>query len=123
MTGRDYFRSLQDAISGHLLVSASTVSFREIDVHECYITGLLTLTSGHELYVAEYVVTHPSLQRLKYRYHLQGADGSQLARWDNAPHYPRLATFPHHRHDSQDVAHPSDAMDLERVLDEIARLI
>lgn len=123
MTAQEYFSSLQRSVSAHPLASASTVTFREIDVHECYIKGQLTLTSGHELYFAEYVVTHPSLQRLKYRYHLQQADSSQVVRWDNAPHHPQLATFPHHRHDAHDVAHPSDMMDLERVLDEIARLI
>lgn len=65
MTSREYFAALQRIISSHPLVGASTLTFSEIDIHECYIKGVLTLASGHELHLAEYVVTHPSLQRLK----------------------------------------------------------
>lgn len=35
----------------------------------------------------------------KYAFHWQRADGTWLVRWDNAPHFPKLASFPHHQHD------------------------
>lgn len=28
----------------------------------------------------------------------KNADGSLIMRWDNAPHYPAIATHPHHKH-------------------------
>jgi len=31
-------------------------------------------------------------------YHWQAADGSMIARWDNAAHWPSIPTFPHHVH-------------------------
>lgn len=31
-----------------------------------------------------------------------------VLRWDNAPHYPSLANFPHHFHDDTETTHPSD---------------
>ncbi len=30
-----------------------------------------------------------------------------IIRWDNAPHYPGVATFPHHFHDNVENIHPS----------------
>jgi hypothetical protein len=30
-----------------------------------------------------------------------------VLRWDNAPHHPSLANFPHHFHDDTDTKHPS----------------
>jgi hypothetical protein len=36
----------------------------------------------------------------RYAYQLF-SHGSTLLRWDNAPHHPHLANFPHHFHDDQ----------------------
>jgi hypothetical protein len=51
-----------------------------------------------------------------------------VLRWDNAPHHPSLANFPHHFHDDTDTKHPSglsgDPMaDLPVVLDEVTDYI
>ena len=35
----------------------------------------------------------------KYRHHWQDGQGHLLKRWDNAPHHPRVETFPNHLHD------------------------
>lgn len=40
---------------------------------------------------------HQGAVTLDYAYQLFAAD--PLLRWDNAPHYPALATAPHHYHD------------------------
>lgn len=34
----------------------------------------------------------------RYRYHFQDARNRLLFRYDNAPHFPDLDTFPHHKH-------------------------
>ena len=34
----------------------------------------------------------------KYAYHWADPDGSLKIRWDNAEHWPEIATFPHHKH-------------------------
>ncbi|MCE7736574.1 MAG: hypothetical protein GPJ54_16955, partial [Candidatus Heimdallarchaeota archaeon] len=33
-----------------------------------------------------------------YRYHIMDVEGKLLVRWDNAPHFPDLENFPHHKH-------------------------
>ena len=39
------------------------------------------------------------LEVTKYRHHWQDRQSRLLKRWDNAPHYPAIDTFPHHLHD------------------------
>jgi len=34
----------------------------------------------------------------KYAYHWQDREGQLIRRWDNAPHWPAISTFPHHKH-------------------------
>jgi len=64
--------------------------------------GLLELTERVEVQAEEIVVT-------KYRHHWQNQEGFLIKRWDNAPHHPQVASFPHHLHDGSEdnvVAHP-----------------
>jgi uncharacterized protein DUF6516 len=39
----------------------------------------------------------------KYSYHWQTQTGVFLLRWDDAPHYPEIPTFPHHKHEGERV--------------------
>lgn len=58
----------------------------------------------------------------KYSFHWQEATGSVLMRWDNAPHYRNIRTFPHHKHDyltGQEVITDSFDISLAEVLEYI----
>ncbi len=51
-----------------------------------------------------------------------------IIRWDNAPHFPSVTTFPHHFHDQNDKIKESNLMgdiieDIDHVLGEIKRLL
>ena len=55
------------------------------------------------------------------RYSYQEFTDKPLRRWDNAPHFPHLPSFPHHYHDSQGSIRASmltgePTMDLQQVL-------
>ena len=123
MNARDYYLSLQNAIHAAPHVLRSDVRFEEIDVNECYVRGILTLTGGFELHIAEYVVTEPVLTRPKYRYHLQTSAGKLVSRWDNAPHHPTVSAFPGHCHDDQGGVHPASSMNVPNVLDAVLQFI
>jgi hypothetical protein len=123
VNARDYYLSLQAAIQAAPQVISSTVRFEEIDANEGYLSGVIELIGGFELHLAEYFILGSGLERVKYRYHLQTADRRLVSRWDNAPHHPGLATYPHHRHDAQDVVHPSEPMGLPAVLEAVLPLI
>jgi len=123
VNAREYFRSLQITISDAPHIIGSDVNFDEIVANECYIRGVLTLTNGFELHIAEYVITEPEVQRSKYRYHLQRANGILIARWDNVPHHHDVSTFPHHRHNASGSVHSSSPMDVSQVLTAVIPLI
>ena len=124
MNAREYYLGIQAAIHAAPHVLRSEVRFDEIDVKECYIRGTLYLLGDLELHIAEYVVTEPEIQRLKYRYHLQTAkDKILVSRWDNVAHHPQIRTFPHHRHDQSDEVHPSPPMDITKLLDAVLAFI
>ena len=100
MTPQDYHALLQQQISDCPLVIFVNVSLRQISSSECYFKGQLDLHGGFRLSFAEYVIVQlrsgspqsgPDVQRLKYRYQLMDSQGTQIARWDNAPHHPQLA--------------------------------
>jgi Family of unknown function (DUF6516) len=112
---REYYASIQKVILSTPYVIQTDISFDEISEEECYIRGVLTLTGGYELHIAEYVVTKPEFKRLKYRFHFQSADDKVSARWDNAPHHPKVKTHPDHLHIGETVkANPP--MDIPQVL-------
>ena len=51
-----------------------------------------------------------------------------IIRWDNAPHFPSVTTFPHHFHDQNDKIKASNLMgdiieDIDYVFGEIKRLL
>ena len=116
MNAREYYLEIQATVHTAPHVVQSSVQFDEIDVNECYIRGVLSLVGNLELHIAEYVVTTPHVRRLKYRYHLQTAEGKLISRWDNVPHHPQIPTFPDHRHDEAGGVHASPSVGLADVL-------
>ncbi len=122
MKSRAYYASVQKAILAAPHVIHSDISFDEVSEEECYIRGKLTLIGSFELHIAEYVVTEPELKRLKYRFHLQSADGKMIARWDNAAHHPEVKTHPDHLHVGEKVR-ANSPMDIEQVLKSVLTFI
>ena len=51
-----------------------------------------------------------------YSFHWQKSDGELICRWDDAPHYPDLETFPFHKHEGENLL-PSLPMNLDTVLE------
>lgn len=55
----------------------------------------LVLTDGSLLFTKEYL----DESTRKYAFQWQKADNTWLMRWDNVPHFPKLSSFPDHKHD------------------------
>src|SRR6056297_929642 len=53
----------------------------------------------------------------KYAYHWQDSNQQLICRWDNAPHWQNLSTFPYHKHlaNEQTPVEDVNAGDLESV--------
>ena len=55
----------------------------------------LILKNGSSLYISE---VWKDKYRIKYSYYWFDVEENMIMDWDNAPHYPRLKSFPHHKH-------------------------
>jgi len=71
-----------------------------------------------QLIVKEYLIGI----RRKYSYHWQNNRGILKIRWDNAPHWPEIKTFPHHKHINNNIEE-SHEIDIESVLEHIKKCI
>lgn len=69
------------------------------------------LIDGSLLYIQETV----SERGNKYSYHWQTEDNEVLLRWDNAPHYRQVESFPHHKHVGEKIE-SSPKLSVEEVL-------
>ena len=58
----------------------------------------------------------------KYAYHCQKSDGNLILRWDNSPHWEEMATYPHHKHENDQV-YPSHRVSISDVLNQITEMI
>jgi len=58
----------------------------------------------------------------KYSYHCQKNDGDLIVRWDNKPHWKDMTTYPHHKHENDQVS-PSHRVTIVDVLDHIEEKI
>ena len=76
----------------------------------------IILTDGSVLFVKDYLL--PSGR--KYAYHWQGVDGKLIIRWDNAPHWKNIATYPHHKHITS-VKHVEESVEV--FLDDVLEVI
>lgn len=60
---------------------------------------------------------HGSIMVTKYSFHWQNADGELNRRWDNAPHFRNIPTYPDHIHiGKEDNVHPSLHLSASEVL-------
>jgi hypothetical protein len=72
----------------------------------------LTLNNDDFVEASEFFVISPEgIQQQRYRYQWMDATKTRLRkRWDNAPHFPKISTFPHHVHVEQEDNVLSSAM-------------
>lgn len=99
-----YLRGLDELLSTSALVQDVVVIRRSIRDSEfekvLHYRYRVLLTNGDLVEMTERVLeVQGSIEVSKYRHHWQDRMGRLIKRWDNAPHYHEIATFPHHLHD------------------------
>lgn len=66
------------------------------------------------------LVSGRQITQIDYRYHFQDENNQLIFRYDSTPHFPNLASFPHHNHLPSDVI-SVDKPELIEVLREASR--
>jgi len=81
--------------------------------------AVASLKSGYVLHINEAL----GKDFRRYSYHVQKG-GEMVRRWDNAPHWPDMKTFPHHLHiESEENASECREVFVEDVLNEMEAII
>lgn len=112
-----------DSLIRHSSAIDDDVTYRRLTATSGIIDGVLHFYDGSCLEFTEALrIVKSTIHKQRYRYHYRKEE-SQIFRYDNAPHYPHLQTFPHHKHDASDEPMASAEVSLKEVLDEIAALL
>lgn len=124
MLVKEYFALLQQALAKSPFTCSQQVSFDARSDYIGVVRGILIFEDESTLHFTECVNTGHQVQKLKYRYQYQSADGITIFRYDNAPHHGSVPTFPHHKHVGVgELPVESPAPGLQEVVDEITGLI
>lgn len=116
----DYFREIKQLINSSKIIAESHTDFMEFDKAEGMTRGRLLFINGHVLEFMEYVIV--GRPKPKYRYQLADKNGTLIFRYDNAPHHPEIATYPHHKHTPEGLSQSSEVK-IAEVLKEIEKLV
>ncbi len=86
------------------------------------VNGVLSFYDGSRLEFRETIsIERYRPVKLSYRYQYVRT-GKSVLRYDNAPHHPDLATFPHHKHVGNERLSATEPT-LSQVLNEVAALL
>lgn len=78
----------------HIIKDVKILKFRPL-LNSYELLAEIIFIDDSILYVKDYLFLSGTR---KYSYHWQSKNGDLLNRWDNAPHWPDIPTFPHHKH-------------------------
>ncbi|HMV46591.1 MAG TPA: DUF6516 family protein [Blastocatellia bacterium] len=116
-----YFDLLTTIIENSSTVSEE-VEIEQLDSRRGTIDGVLYFSDGSRLEFTERVVIENAKPvKREYRYQYIKSQ-SPIFRYDNAPHHPQLAGFPHHKHIGRKTLDAKEP-NLEQVIEEALSLI
>ena len=122
MTPHDYLDTIKERLVTDELVSSFHVIRERATTTDGHLRVRSTLSDGSMLEFSEYIQLTPDdeVDVVTYSYHWADAGDNLIRRWDNTPHFPDLAGFPHHIHDGPtDTVRPGEPLNIFIVLDEI----
>ncbi len=115
-----YFLSIESELLSCPCLTSLDFHTEIIDTNFGYFKAILVFSDNSKLFLFELVEIINDKPRIeKYRYHYQNAEEKLIFRWDNAPHYPKMNSFPHHFHAGNraiESAHPAIQEVLLRVI-------
>ncbi len=119
----EYFREVEhDIISSSFIHSHNLIKDKR-SVYIGLIEGVVRFMDNSTLHFMEFVDVGKKIEKYKYSYHYEDTGKSLILRYDIVPHYRNIATFPHHKHESENKVVASIEPSLKEVLYEIEKLI
>ncbi len=120
MTPVEYLDLVRERLLTDPVVARFHIRRERSTLTDAHIRVRMDLSGGDSLEFSEYVerTLEGKIEVRVYSYHWADADGNLIRRWDNTPHFPDLAGFPHHIHDGRTgLVAPGRPMNIFAVLD------
>jgi hypothetical protein len=122
----DYLSKYLDSVEGTVrnLEGVYVERYEEeiLTVNRINLRIRIRFQTGHILEVNESIIGEKDqIIHLDYRYHFQDTKNNMVFRYDNTPHFPELATYPHHKHLPEEVI-PFDQPSISEVIEEARSL-
>jgi hypothetical protein len=119
----NYLQAIESAILGCENVYVERYSEEILTSERINLRIRLRFSNGCLLEIHEAVIiSHQQLLHLDYRYHCQNEQNHLVFRYDCTPHFPNLASFPHHKHLPDSVI-DTERPDIKSVLQEVIAFI
>lgn len=77
------------------IITETRIILYEFEENQVRIKIELLLSDSSMLIIKDYKFSNNTR---KYAYHWMDGSGKLKIRWDNAPHWKSVSTFPHHKH-------------------------
>jgi hypothetical protein len=119
----EYFQQIETQIADYVHILETNLIKDKRSLHIGIIEGELIFTDESVLHFIEFVNVKETAEVYKYSYHYQDRSGNLIFRYDMAPHYREVETFPHHKHLHSNKVVEASAPVLSQILDEIDDLI
>lgn len=97
----EYFQNIEANIASYPYIFESHVLKDKRSLYIGIIEGEIYFIDESVLYFIEFVNVREEIERYKYSYHYQDRNGKVIFRYDMAPHYRKIETFPYHKHVGQ----------------------
>jgi hypothetical protein len=103
VTIQAYIEEVKETLLTHPHVVALQIVRERVTATDCHLRARLLFLDSSHLEFSEYAQRQPdgSVGVVTYSYNWTNSSHELIRRWDNTPHHPRLAGFPHHVHDGR----------------------
>ena len=121
----EYFEYIRAILERTTFAKPPEVNYFRRSKEVGFIRGDLFFKDGSHLHFREFVQAKRGLSVYAYMYVFQYMDAKKelIFRYDNADHYLKLPTAPHHKHIGEKDVVSTSPPTLEEVIHEIERLI
>jgi hypothetical protein len=119
LTPKAYINQVKSALNQSPTVAKWVLINEMVLGDRGHIRVRLTLSNGDFVEASEFfLISSNGVEQQRYRYQWMDSTKTQLRkRWDNAPHFPDVETFPYHVHvEQEDNVLPSPMMSILNLL-------
>lgn len=119
----EYFNIIEHAITSCPFIHSYNIVKDKRSIYIGLIEGALKFIDNSILHFMEFVDVGKKIEKYKYSYHYEDDNRNLIFRYDVAPHFKNIETFPHHKHQTNNKVIASKGPSIEEVLYEIEKLM